>query len=91
MKKHATKKTKTTTSDTMDTPTPASTIVVSKDIPLPAARVGRYPFATMDVGDSFEVTSKYAGQAAYGAGRKLGYKFACRADATGVRRVWRTA
>jgi hypothetical protein len=63
---------------------------VEKGIPLPAERK-RYPYASMDVGDSFIV---YGGKmqvvcnANYRAFKKLGFKFIARCEPEGVR-VWR--
>ena len=65
---------------------------VVKGVPLPAERK-RYPYASMDVGDSFIV---YGGKmqvvcnANYRAFKKLGFKFIARCEPEGVR-VWRTS
>ncbi len=74
-------------------------IKVDKGVPMPKAertqlkpRESKYPWASMEVGDSFEVagkTTKNFGTACYAAGKRLGKKFAARATDTGVR-VWRT-
>lgn len=78
-------------------------ISIDKDIPMPArAHDGRtkYPFHTMEVGDSFAVAlsgddtidtlAKRVRTAMGAAGRRLGRKFILGAEAAGVR-IWRTA
>lgn len=70
--------------------------LVEKGIPLPPKRhnvkfgVGKYPFATMKVGESFLTTDFAVAYAASWYGKRTGRKFATRAVEGGVR-VWRTA
>jgi|SanBayMetagenome_1026888.scaffolds.fasta_scaffold54499_2 hypothetical protein len=74
-------------------------IKIDKNIPLPklerkvpSPRQSKYPFADMEVNDSFEVAGKTAKQFAgtvYSASKKLGKKFTMRSTEAGVR-VWRT-
>ena len=68
---------------------------IQKNISMPPARPGRrahtYPFADMDVGDSFKVSpakTKTAQQYAYAFGKKNKQKFAARRVAGGTR-IWR--
>ncbi len=68
---------------------------IDKDVPLPvpAGRTAKYPWAQMQVGDSFFIpgmTMKNFGGTAYTAGKKLGHKYVVRAQDDGLR-VWRTA
>jgi len=80
---------------------------IEKDVPLAPARVGRmpkYPFAGMEVGDSFAVpmmgvTDLYGGDRSTGLlrtaashhGRRHGMKLLVRADsANNMTRCWRT-
>lgn len=63
---------------------------VEKHIPLPAERK-RYPYASMDIGDSFFVQAgkmQVVCNANYRASKKLGFKFIARCEPEGVR-VWR--
>lgn len=78
--------------------------MISKDIPIPdtfdRGEVGRrgrrpkYPFATMQIGDSFLAegdardTKWRAADAAYKIGRKLGRQFTARKEGQNVR-IWR--
>lgn len=64
---------------------------VEKDIPLPEPRK-KYPYANMDIGDSFFVPAgkmQIVCNANYRASKKLGFKFIARCEPEGVR-VWRT-
>ena len=61
---------------------------IEKNIPAPGRRA-KYPFAEMEVGDSFEAPeSAKLRTAAYNAGKKSGRKFTCRTH-DGALRVWR--
>jgi hypothetical protein len=81
------------------------TVPVSKDIPMPP-RVSKgfggpkYPWTTMEIGDSFEMTAKGSGLSielrnaaaqARHAGRKYGRTFEVRLMPDGAVRCWRTA
>ena len=69
---------------------------IDKDVPLPPdepRREPKYPFAKMEVGDSFYaygVTRGSLTSAAKYAGAKLGFTFICRADGEDGARCWRT-
>lgn len=75
-------------------------IKVEKNVPVPiVAKISRFPFADMKIGDSFFVpdmrTSAEMSSAIQNAKRSLKFKFMCRrvtedGVAVGVR-VWRTA
>lgn len=78
-----------------------SACVIEKDVALPRIKCGRrkgsskYPFNSMEVGDSFVVSNRKAAE--FGAYirsflRRSGMsaKFSCRTDGKNVR-VWRTA
>lgn len=67
---------------------------IAKNVPIPPKALGRkkkYPWAGMDVGDSFwsdkVVLSMVSAAASYGNRHKM--KFVCRAENSGTR-VWRT-
>ncbi len=68
---------------------------IDKDIPPPSETRGRpakYPFATMEVGDSFlspEPVARMSPAASY-AGKRGGMRFTVRAEGAGAR-VWRIA
>jgi len=70
-------------------------IEIDKHVPLPPEEVKRtdkYPFKTMEIGDSFyayNVTRASLTSAAKYAGVKLGFTFICRAEDEGAR-CWRT-
>lgn len=76
-------------------------IKIDKNIPIPAGhniglRAGKYPFATMEVGDSFFIADepRRVWTAAYGWGKRHGAKFsmhACTEDAEDGARIWRIA
>lgn len=72
------------------------TIKVEKGIPIPPKgnnKASKYPYALLEVGDSFFVKDKNATKfsaSAYIQARKLGIKITVRNDKGGVR-VWRTA
>lgn len=75
----------------MKTTSTTSPIKIEKGVPIPDRR-GKYPWADMDVGDSFFVaTDKVENfrRNVYGKNRN-GKKFTARAEGNGVR-VWRTA
>lgn len=60
-------------------------------IPIPEAKQGRpskYPFGSMEVGDSFFAPSTSIGQTVSKMGKFLGRKFICR-TVEGGSRVWR--
>lgn len=67
--------------------------VIRKDVPIPTT--GKmYPFAQMEIGDSFEVTKNRASVSvsAINFAKRHGKKFMTRTDkATGVTTVWRIA
>lgn len=78
-------------------------IAIDKNIPMPARSYGgrtKYPFHTMEVGDSFAVglsgedttdtLAKRVRTAMGAAGRRLARKFVLDIEAPGVR-VWRAA
>jgi hypothetical protein len=68
-----------------------SNVEVESGVPLPVER-RRYPYAEMQVGDSFvvrEVSLQVVCNANYRTGKKLGRKFVARKVEDGVR-VWRT-
>lgn len=67
-------------------------VEISKDIPLPLPR-RRYPYAEMQVGESFLVDGgslQVVCNANYRAGKRLSRKFIARREEGGVR-VWRTS
>lgn len=75
---------------------------ITKGIPIPAAARtrSRYPFAEMEIGDSFavfvheEAPSKVADRvkrAGYAAGKKVGKKFRAAPQGDTTVRVWRVA
>ena len=69
------------------------TAKIDKRVPLPLARLGKYPWREMQVGDSFLVEredQRAMGAKASTAGRRLGRKFATRVVEGGIR-VWRVA
>jgi hypothetical protein len=64
---------------------------VDKTVPLPEGKK-RYPYASMEVGDSFFVDSgklQVVCNANYRASKRLGMQFIARKEPEGVR-VWRT-
>lgn len=66
---------------------------IDRDVPLPANNRSTWPWADMEVGDSFgaPINKHNALRAGVAfAGKKLGRKFICRLHGDGVR-VWRTA
>lgn len=68
-----------------------SNVEVESGVPLPVER-RRYPYAQMQVGDSFVVRAvslQVVCNANYRTGKKLGRKFVARKVEDGVR-VWRT-
>lgn len=74
-------------------------IPIDKDVPLPQdahaqyRTNAKYPWKTMEVGDSFEVPNlkvTSAGPMASMAGKRLGRKFTARATPNGSR-IWRIA
>lgn len=69
-------------------------IVIQKDVPVPVKRRGKkYPYDTMDVGDSFFVDTlniQVVCNLNYRAGKKYERKFIARTEEAGVR-VWREA
>lgn len=76
-------------------------ISIDKNIPIPKVNRGghlkpreaKYPWAQMEVGNSFfvpEVTVKQFGSTVYAASKRSGRKFTIRAVDGGVR-IWRTA
>lgn len=74
-------------------------ILIEKDVPIPplqAFRKSKYPFAEMQVGDSFVFTktgSSWAGiyTAMKGAQDQYGIKLTSRQIGDHQRRIWRTA
>lgn len=73
-------------------------VKIEKGIPLPTAQ-SKYPFATMEIGDSFAVEIKSdaapsrVSTYAHVAGKRLGMKFTVRTVTEGSKkmiRVWRT-
>lgn len=64
---------------------------IDKAVPMPAPR-NSYPWASMEVGDSFhaKVERYKLNAAATAAGKTLGIKFSVRPDGDGFR-VWRVA
>lgn len=75
-------------------------IQIDKNIPIPPrptlpGRPSKYPFAEMEVGDSFATDKPCRGTTISGsinfAAKKLGYKFTSRKQADGTIRVWRIA
>lgn len=65
--------------------------MLEKNIPLPGP--SKYPFATMEVGDSFAVKGDEAFKArasAYQYGRRFNQKYSVRKNGVGYR-IWRTA
>ena len=69
-------------------------IVIQKDVPVPVKSKGKkYPYDTMDVGDSFFVDSanlQVMCNLNYRAGKKHERKFIARKENDGIR-VWREA
>ncbi len=66
-------------------------IKIEKNIPIPAYN-NKYPWAGMEIGDSFFVsgaTMKGVGGGLYSCGRRAGFKITVRSVDGGVR-VWRT-
>lgn len=71
---------------------------IDKDVPIPGKKTGRrevkYPFAQMEVGDSFaltgevEKTTNLLRNTALRYAKQLGYKFTVRSTEDGAR-VWR--
>lgn len=67
---------------------------IEKNVPRPP-RAGQYPFADMEVGDSFLVSDKARGESARVAARNFRLRnapdwiFASRREGTGLR-IWRT-
>ena len=85
---------------------PNTTWNIESDVPIPprasGKRASKYPWATLEVGDSFTFnaddpakTAKQFSSTCYSAGKRLGKKFTVRAEVdddgsyTGVVRVWR--
>lgn len=85
---------------------PQTTWNIESDVPIPPRASGKrdskYPWASLDVGDSFTFsaddpakTAKQFSSTCYSAGRRLGKKFTVRAETdsdgsyTGTVRVWR--
>lgn len=65
---------------------------VQKDVPVPVPRK-RYPYASMEIGDSFFVEGggiQNICNQNYRTGKKLGMSFIARKEEGGIR-VWRTA
>ena len=65
---------------------------VEKSVPLPEAKK-RYPYASMDIGDSFFVDAgklQVVCNANYRASKRLGMQFIARKEVEGVR-VWRVS
>ena len=65
---------------------------IEKGVPVPPRNGGRgapekYPFSSMEVGDSFLAPEK-AQSSTQSAGKRLGMKFTSRKEADGVR-IWR--
>lgn len=66
-------------------------ITVDKNIPMPVGMDGlKYPFAEMEVGDSFWHTKRTQSSAAMYAAKHKGFKYAERAEGKGFR-LWRIA
>lgn len=69
------------------------TIKVEKGIPIPPkSSASKYPYAQLEIGDSFFVKGKIANKfaaSAYTQSKKLGIKTTVRNEKDGVR-VWRT-
>ena len=67
---------------------------IDKGVPVPAgARYQKYPFKSMEIGDSFFVpggTNKTHGSITSGAQKALGHKYTIRQVEGGLR-VWRVA
>jgi hypothetical protein len=66
---------------------------ITPNIPYPAR--GKYPWRSMGLNDSFlvrdpDISLKHMAALAYGAGRRLGWKFSARKTLDGIR-VWRIA
>lgn len=65
--------------------------VIRSDIPVPDHRPRvRWPFAEMKVGDSFHTPYTSARTSSLNYAKRHGVKFACRAEAGGIR-IWRVA
>lgn len=68
---------------------------IEKGVPVQAKRIGkkpRFPFAEMEVGDSFTVPITARGSVSASAlywTRKTGYMFVCRTTSDKTVRVWR--
>ena len=68
-------------------------ITIDKDVPIPEkkSKPRKYPWADMEVGDSFEMplsTKTASAQASY-AGVRYGMKFTCRKTGPNTTRIWR--
>ena len=64
---------------------------IEKDVPMYRAKSEKYPWRSMELGDSFFIpdkTSKHLGSAALAAGKRHGRKFSVRTVDGGVR-IWR--
>lgn len=68
---------------------------IEKNVPVRSTVRETYPFADMQVGDSFalpdELSLTKARSAATNWGKKNGRKFSCRLDGKGGGRIWRIA
>lgn len=65
---------------------------VEPGVEMPPPRRGKYPFTTMQVGDSFSFDRsvlKAIQAAAHGYGKRNGVEFTCRQVGTDVWRCWR--
>ena len=77
-------------------PISKTVITIDKDVPFPPEenRSGdKYPYKTMEVGDSFyvyNVTRAALTASSKLAGTKLGFTFICRAEGDNGARCWRT-
>ena len=69
-------------------------VPIDKNIPLPPSKRAKsaYPWAEMEVGDSFAtaLAPSSASASASQAGKRLGKRFIARAEASGSR-IWRIA
>jgi hypothetical protein len=63
---------------------------IDRDIPLPLGRSERYPFSSMNIGESFFSEKMSARTASINYQKKHGGKFASRRENGGVR-IWRIA
>lgn len=64
---------------------------IEKDVPFPEDSTGQYPFADMEVGDSFFAADKTAVQLSNAAShwrKRKGWKFKTRTEEGGAR-IWR--